>query len=104
MENGYLKLDHTFINYLFKAQEEAERLGLKDISEIIFLKVLIDSDESFMYEFLNSTGVKWEKIEESMAKQLENYAKEENNGDDKVIFALQDEEITEQISLKNSFL
>lgn len=103
MENGYLKLDHTFVNYLFKAQEEAERLGLKDISEIIFLKVLIDSDESFMYEFLNSTGVKWEKIEESMAKQLENYAKEENNGDDKVIFALQDEEITEQISLKNSF-
>lgn len=102
-EKYCLNFDPIFTNYLFKAQEEAKRLGLKNISAIIFLKVLVESEDSFLYEFLDLTGLKWEKIEETLTKQLEGYVKEEKNEKEEAVFTVTIGEITKELFIKQDF-
>ena len=71
-----LPINMALVNNLIKAQEEVERLNLKNISPIIFFKILVESEESKMAEFLDLAGVKWKKIEESLTKQVDDYVKE----------------------------
>ena len=67
----------AFLENLMAGMLEAERLNIKTISSIILLKTLIYDEESYMYEFLKSNGIKLAKARKSISKQVKAFAKKE---------------------------
>lgn len=90
--NVDLSFDNTFKEYLLKAQEEVERLNLKNISSLIFLKVLIDDKESYLNEFFKDIGVKRAKAERNIKKQVKTYAKKNSNENYEILLTISNED------------
>lgn len=98
-ENFDFEIDTFFIECLLMAQKEVERLGLKNISSIIFLKALIDNEESYFNEFLEGIGVKKAKVERSIQKQIKKYAEKKSGEKNEILFTLSSENEKVEMSL-----
>lgn len=61
--------DQEFVNLLFLAEKEAERLGKRSISNFVFFKVLINYPDTSISQFLEQAGINWNKVASAMERQ-----------------------------------
>ncbi|MEI3410871.1 MAG: AAA family ATPase [Clostridia bacterium] len=91
--NYTLAFDADFITGLTKSQEEAKRLGLKEIPTIIVLKTLLETEDSYLYEFFNLTHAKWGKVKNSMQEHVKKYVAEKHEEEGSILTMTFDEKV-----------
>lgn len=89
--NNTFTLEKSFSECLMKSQEEAERLGLKNTPTIIVLKTLLETENSYMYEFFSFTHVKWSKVKNAMKEHVKKYIAEKHEEEGYILKAALDE-------------
>lgn len=89
--NNTFTLEKSFSECLMKSQEEAERLGLKNTPTIIVLKTLLETENSYMYEFFSFTHVKWSKVKNAMQEHVKKYVAEKHEEEGYILKAALDE-------------
>ena len=91
--NYTLAFDADFITGLTKSQEEAKRLGLKEIPTIIVLKTLLENEDSYLYEFFNLTHAKWGKVKNAMQEHVKKYVAEKHEEEGSILTMTFDEKV-----------
>lgn len=71
--------ESEFVNLLFLAEKEAERLGKNSISTFVFFKVLLNHPDTYISHFLQQVGINWSKVVSAMEKQSNLFVKSKVN-------------------------
>lgn len=67
--------ESEFVNLLFLAEKEAERLGKNSISTFVLFKVLLNYPDTYLSQFFDQIGVNWNKVASVMERQSKLFAK-----------------------------
>lgn len=77
MKKEMIYFDQNFIEVCHKAQENAKRLGIIRISDILLLKELLYAPTSYMAELVKITGLPWKKVRRAIDEEVMSFVKKE---------------------------
>ena len=84
-EHQMLSFDTALFSDINKAKEEAERLGIIMISDIILLKVLMYDTESYTSDMFSFMGLPWKKVKNAIESVTDEWVQEQKNYESKII-------------------